>query len=198
MYKFFASLIFLCLIPAAHALDVTINAKSDGTAKPTIHGSTNLPDDTVLMISIDRTANSYNAQGKVKVKNKKFISSEFSDRGKDLAPGIYSLDITMPISNVQDQSVRDIIGQDGENIKGKYVKKSMFGGNIIEYKTTIKIGTGKSDRKRDMAGRKDAQEDRKDWLINSCQLTCQSEYPISKYPSAHDICLKNCVKAALR
>ena len=55
----------LCLLSnAAHALNVTLSVKNEGDGKPTIIGTTNLPDGIELMITIARKESRYMAQDK--------------------------------------------------------------------------------------------------------------------------------------
>lgn len=109
--------------------DVTLEIKieTNGASKPKILGETNLPDGTELMISLSGKTSNYNGQDKTKVQSGKFESSEFSSDGKNLLSGQYDVDVTMPIPSTQSPSVRAVIGEKGENLKGSLVKQGDLG-----------------------------------------------------------------------
>jgi len=109
--------------------DVVLNFKieSNGTRKPKIVGETNLPDGTQLMFSIEGKSLKYNGQDKSTVSNGRFESSTFSLNNGDLDEGQYNAEVSMPIAQVQPASVRSVIGEKGEKLKGSLVKKSDLG-----------------------------------------------------------------------
>lgn len=138
IYSFFLALVFS--VGTAFAFTVTMDAKSDGTAKPTIIGETNLPDKTVLMFTLENKKLDYIAQTKVAVKDGKFETSPFSNRGANIEKGTYQLNVTMGIPAVQDKAVQAILGEKGENISGPLVKSAeSFKSKSVSYKTTIQV-----------------------------------------------------------
>lgn len=102
------------------------------SGKPRIIGTTNLPEQTELVISITGDSVKYNGEDKAVVDGGKFESGEFSQQDKPLPPGNYFADIVMPIASVQTQEVQQIIGKNGEYLKGSLVERSTTG-------TTVKI-----------------------------------------------------------
>ena len=104
-----------------------LKVETNGTLKPKITGETNLPDGTELMISLSGKTVKYDGQDKAKVQSGKFESSEFSLDGKNLQAGQYDIDVVMPIPAVQSPSVRAVIGEKGENLKGSLVKQGDLG-----------------------------------------------------------------------
>ena len=142
----------LCLLSnAAHALNVTLSVKNEGDGKPTIIGTTNLPDGIELMITIARKESRYMAQDKVKVKSGAFRSAEFSQNGSPLNPGKYIVEVMMPSAAVQPPMTWPVIGNEGSKLNGPLVKKSPYGGKIIEFKAPIIIGSGQTSSERDKA-----------------------------------------------
>ncbi len=116
-------------------LDVYINAKALMTSgKARFYIETNLPDETVLMLSLRRgnynTDDHFTAQTKVTISNGKALSDAFSNKGKSLS-GEYDLTISMSIPTLQSDAVREIIGQNGEYMIGSIVEDSNIGNNKV-------------------------------------------------------------------
>lgn len=80
----------------------------------------NLPDETELVITLENT--SYYGGNSVKVKNGIAESDCFSNKGKRLSKGTYHLEIVSVFEYAQEnEKVREILGEGGKNLKGKYV-----------------------------------------------------------------------------
>ncbi|MCA1576626.1 MAG: hypothetical protein LC794_04585 [Acidobacteria bacterium] len=93
------------------------------TLKPRIIGETNLPDGTELMVSLDSKSVNYNGSDNTTVNGGRFQSAEFSSNYNNLKAGQYVAEVVMPIPAVQPPSVRAIIGENGEKLKGALVKR---------------------------------------------------------------------------
>jgi hypothetical protein len=92
--------------------------------------ATNLPDNTELMLTLS-DGNDYTGQTKVTVKNGVATSEGFSSKGKQFS-GHFTLDITMALPKLQDESVIKVIGTKGEFLSGRYVEKDTTGeSNIV-------------------------------------------------------------------
>lgn len=101
-------------------------------------GKTNLPDESDIMFTLKRTGYDYTVQDKTKVAIGEFKSLPMG--GNNLESGDYELEISTPYAFVQSNKVSEIIGKDGENLKGKYV----FGENSglrIKYIRKVKVTT---------------------------------------------------------
>lgn len=85
--------------------------------------NTNLPDNTELMLTLSNET--YEGQTKITVVNGVATSEAFSNNGKSLK-GNFTLKISMPLPDLQDDSVTAIIGTQGEFLTGEYVKPSEF------------------------------------------------------------------------
>jgi len=103
-----------------------VDVREDKTAH--VSGETNLPDSTELMISIEsKSSRRYKAQDKAKVSGYRFSAGPFSMGNGPLPDGVYKIEVLMPVSDAQPESVKTIIGQNGKKLKGKLVKKSHLG-----------------------------------------------------------------------
>ena len=119
---------------ASDVMDVTLSVEpnvnaDDGTVLFGV--TTNLPESTELMVTVSNDSG-YTAQDTtVVLANGTGYTSEFSDNGKGLK-GKYTVTVSMSLPTLQKQSVRDVIGENGENIGGQYVEKSGIGdANIV-------------------------------------------------------------------
>lgn len=104
----------LCLGTVALALEPVLHLDVEPPSRPVVVGKTNLPDDTSLLVSISREAVDFLAQDKVKVSGGKFRTAQFSQKGSDLNPGTYKVEITMPFAGLQSPTVQAVIGRRGE------------------------------------------------------------------------------------
>jgi len=93
-----------------------------------IHGTTNLPTDTQLMLSVkERTEGGFYGQSKCSVTADGSFQSESFGPANGLKDGTYVANVTMPIARVQPDHVRQIIGAKGENLTGPLVEAGDFG-----------------------------------------------------------------------
>ena len=114
-------------------LDVFINVKGHKEGNSVIFDiDTNLPDETVLMLTLSKgdynTEESFTGQEKVTVKDGKADSEGFSNKGEALG-GEYDLSVSMSLPSTQEDSVREVIGENGEYMTGSLVQKSDISGD---------------------------------------------------------------------
>ena len=150
-------------VGAAIPLVFLVNGNT-AAGRPTIEGTTNLPDGAELMVTLSRKASSYMAQDKLKVQGSKFKSNQFSDRSSPLLPGKYVLEVTGPITAVQ--SAAGALGENYSNFSGPLLKRGKFG-TTLQYEATLLI-PGQSNSAVDAAARKTAAEEKVAWLRKSC------------------------------
>lgn len=162
------------------ALNVVITAKGDGTDKPAIVGTTNLPDAIELLVTLSRKEGSFMAQDKVKVSQGAFRAGPFSQRGASLPPGVYAVEVMMPLAGVQPPPTWPAIGNDGSKLEGPLVKKSNFGGKIAQYRTTLRVGDGRASAGSDHAARVQADQDKHAWFLQSCKDICNLTGGVAK------------------
>lgn len=134
-------------------IDVTLDLeiiKNEG--KVSFLGETNLPDETEIMITLSNE-NGYRAQDKINVQDRIFESNTFSDKSSFLSPGKYNVEITTPTANVQPESVKGIIGDNGVNLVGDLIKNDPTFGNMLDFKESFTIEdqteTGKQEPSED-------------------------------------------------
>lgn len=99
----------------------------------------NLPDETILMISLRNKKIKYSAQSKTKNFNFSATSDGFTNRGEKLVDGLYELNISSPIYSVQSQNVKKVFGEGNVNLSGKYVKYTPLMGKTIDSFFTVII-----------------------------------------------------------
>jgi hypothetical protein len=148
-------------VSSAERFAVKFVATAQGDAhKPTIVGRTNLPAGTELIVSLEREASAYKAESKSVVGSDGCFTSEpFSQGGEPINPGAYVIDVLMPVTGVQPQSVRAIVGDRGQNIIGPLVKRFAHLGKIAEYKASFIAGA--ADTQKDADARQSATDDDK-------------------------------------
>ena len=138
---------------------VAVETSVSGGARPTVTGTTNLPDGTQLYIWLkkpwlpngkERLAVGLSACGDdcfpvqtnsklpdgvglgVVVKNGHFSDGPFTDNGAALRPGEYVLEVSSYFAATQPADVRAIIGPLGENMTGPLVGGCCFGSNMSQ------------------------------------------------------------------
>ena len=166
-----SSVIFV-VASSAFALEARISITVSESSQPVISGTTNLPNDTDLMIEISRKKSNYSAQSIAKVVDGKFQAGPFSQYSSPLNPGNYEVQVLMPVAAVQSEAVKASIGSNGERLSGPLVKRFEFGGKIVEYKTTFNVGSGGTNSKADIDAKRQAEANKRVWLVQSCNDIC--------------------------
>ena len=124
----------------APSLSVAITVGVEGNDRPTIVGTTNLPDATELTVRLSRDDRSYTSEDeKVVIARGQFRAGPFSRRGAPLDPGVYAIEVSSPFAARQPAAVRAVIGHDGERLQGPLVRDAGLGGRIIAYRTTVEV-----------------------------------------------------------
>ncbi|MDR0271303.1 hypothetical protein [Paenibacillus sp.] len=100
-------------------------------------GATNLPNGTELMITVSNESG-FQAQSSITVSSNGFKTEKFSDNGQALESDVYNVAVTMPIASVQPDAVKEIIGENSENLKGDLVNEGDFG-RTVSYSKSIKV-----------------------------------------------------------
>jgi len=180
----------------ASALTVTMTAKVESNEKPVVIGTTNLPDGVSLMITLTRSASKFMAQDKATVKDGAFRAGPFSQKGSGLNPGTYTLEVIMPLADLQPPYTWPIIGNQGASLRGPLSKKSEFGGRIVEYRTKFEVGGGQPSAKKDKEARMQANKDAHAWWLQSCQDICKRTQELARSRNEAfnwDRCYYSCV-----
>lgn len=112
-------------------IGVTGHRKGNGVV---FNIATNLPDTAELLLTLsngdynDNTSTT--AQAKVTVKDGKAISEPFSN-GDSPLNGNFDLCVSMSLPSLQTKEVREVIGENGENMRGDLVEKTTTGGSNV-------------------------------------------------------------------
>lgn len=126
-------------------IDSTINVTMDVKHETSNYGTTkfdittNLPNDTELMITLSNNAISYKAQDKTTVYDGKVQTSGFSNNSIPLSNGNYTIEITTPTASVQPNSVKSLFGDMGKNLSGSYIVDDATWGKTVDFKKDITI-----------------------------------------------------------
>lgn len=138
-----------------------ISVEEDSKLRPKIIGETNLPDNTELSVTVSGKSTNFTGQDKASVQAGRFQAGPFGP-SNGLNPGQYTVDVVMPIPPIQPDSVRAVIGQNGENLKGSLVTKGQLGVSVeVEQQfkiTPTGITSGKTDTKEIQAALTQAKE----------------------------------------
>ena len=156
--------------PARFAVKFAATVQGD-LRKPMIGGRTNLPVGTKLFINLERKASAYKAQSDATVGSDGcFSGGPFTQSGEPINPGDYAVEVLMPLSSGQPQSVQNVIGDRGQNIAGPLVKsfpaQSRHSlGKIAEYRTSFTAGT--ADARADAEAQQKATDGEKKRLADA-------------------------------
>jgi len=161
-----ALILFLSCSKIAAALEPTITVDIETPQRPVVKGETNLPDGTELMVTVSRKESSYSAQDQVVVVGGKFRTQSFSQKGADLSPGKYSVEVLMPFPAVQSKRVRSVVGERGDKLTGPLVKHERLG-SLVKHVSTFQVG-GAANAKADQAAREQEKKDKDKWTRDSC------------------------------
>lgn len=91
--------------------------------------SSNIPEGTPLIFTLQ--GKKYKAQSKQVAGSNSTISEWFSDKGRPIKSGFYTLEISCPIDKVLPENIRKMFGERNRNIFGPCVNFDPFGGNTI-------------------------------------------------------------------
>lgn len=103
----------------AQSLNVVLSITSDGSTTPTVYGHTNLPDGTELEVSLAQAAGTMAGQSDAVVAKAAFQAGPFSDGGRELNSGAYSVEVTSGDAELQPEAIQAVIGTDGGNMRGR-------------------------------------------------------------------------------
>lgn len=118
------------LPPLGEGVVLKAAVQEDTGRRPVVTGETNLPDGTEGIASIESKTTKKGGSDKFTVQGGRFRAGPFSDGGQGLAPGSYTLDVTIAIAQVQPPQVKAVIGQNGENLRGPLVERDDIGTSV--------------------------------------------------------------------
>jgi hypothetical protein len=124
------------------AFELRVTGTADGI--PTVTGRTNLPDDTKLMVTIERGDGMSAAQSNAEVANGCFVAGPFRS-ARPLSPGRYKVNVTMPFASVQPANVRSQIGVKGSKLRGPLVKVGdIVRSRVVEFSDSFFVGASEA------------------------------------------------------
>jgi hypothetical protein len=117
--------------PPAPILNVEIHVTTQGGGKPAFYGTTNLPDGFEALAKFGEPGRMFAAaEDSIVVHAHHFTAGPFSDGGKPFPSGTYSFAIESPLADLQPESVRKVIGENGSMLQGPLSAPNILGGRV--------------------------------------------------------------------
>ncbi len=104
--------------PMNRSAVIYIDFSNTKARKPTIVGSTNLPDGTQLNVSVSSLVTGYRSELNTLVKQGRYQAGPFVSGQRPLSAGTYLVKVTMPAASTQSEAVQEVIGANGEYLSG--------------------------------------------------------------------------------
>lgn len=128
------------LPPLSDGVMVEIEIDFSQAKRPVLTGKTNLPDGTELMTSVQGETSDFFGQDRAAVENGSFRAGPFGPTS-GLVNGKYVAGVGMPLPRLQSESVKSVIGENGENLKGPIVRRGALGlGATVSVDKEFQIG----------------------------------------------------------
>lgn len=129
----------LAAMPSIPPISIKTNTSLTSKGQVIVSGITNLPDKTKFIVSINNDVRQFYASDEVTVTKGAFRTAPLGPVS-GMLPGQYELEVMAPVPDAQPESVRAVIGKNGEHLKGPLVQQTRWGSPIIEYKTKLQVG----------------------------------------------------------
>ena len=155
---------------AAQSFQVTMSLFIEDPLSPIIHGSTNLPNGSALIVTLSRPESRYMAQANVMVHAGHFLTERFSQDDRPLNPGAYKIDVSMSMASLQPPEVQAVIGEQGERMSGSLItpETMLESGKSFGYSTVRQLG-GRSNAALDAQARAVAAKAMHKWAFETCR-----------------------------
>lgn len=139
-------------------LDANTIVQPDG--RLAVAGETNLPDNTLIMVSLEHPSAGNLYQSKETVRNGRVRTLLGPESGLPL--GKYRLELLMLSPQLQPDYVRSLVGEKGEKLKGKLVKRTSDAYHVVRAKH-VHVGRDDAsaedaDRERTVKARQEIQD----------------------------------------
>ena len=92
----------------------------------------------VLDLIVSRKESAYRVETSTEVRSGGFLVGPLSQRGNELNPGLYKLEVAMVRAADQPLSVQQVIGRQGEKLRGPLPSREA-GGLTVRYATTLHL-----------------------------------------------------------
>ena len=177
-----------------YALEVQLSTEVQTPSRPTIQGTTNLPDGTKLVVTVRRKESAYRVETSTEVGSGRFSIGPLSQRGNELNPGVYKLEVAMVRAADQPLAVQQVIGRQGEKLRGPLVSREARA-LTVRYATTLQVGVA-ANPELDRIALEHARISSTKWWKTQCTDLCDNaahfEQERGRGFSLPD-CLKTCI-----
>ena len=177
-----------------YALEVQLSTEVHTPSRPIVDGTTNLPDGTKVIVTVSRKESAYRAEASTEVGSGRFSVGPLSQRGNELNPGVYKLEVAMIAAARQSLAVQEVIGRQGEKLHGPLVSREARA-LTVRYATTLQVGVA-ANPELDRVALEHAKISSTKWWKAQCTDLCDNaahfEQERSRGFSLPD-CLKTCI-----
>ncbi|MFC3282367.1 hypothetical protein [Litchfieldella rifensis] len=125
--------------PFSEPVAISASAEPLPDRRLRVSGETNLPDDAVLLIIVERRASGVRWRHRTSVSDGRFSAEPFGP-GSGLPDGTYTITVSLQPASVQPQAVQARIGDRGQHLSGPLVYESVHQGTTAEYSITYTMG----------------------------------------------------------
>ncbi|MGR2739053.1 hypothetical protein ACUY1T_11460 [Billgrantia sp. Q4P2] len=122
-------------------VEIHVSATLRSDRRLMVDGESNLPDETRLLIVVERELSGVRWQSRTSVSEGHFAAGPFGP-GSGLPDGGYTITVNLVESSVQPTAVRERIGDEGEYLEGPLVRSARHGlGQVASYSRRYLIGS---------------------------------------------------------
>lgn len=123
------------------AVEIHASATLRSDRRLMVEGETNLPDETRLLVIVERELSGVRWQSRTMVEGGGFATGPFGP-GSGLPDGGYLITVNLVEASVQPPAVRERIGEQGEHLEGELVRSARHGlGQVASYSRRYLIGS---------------------------------------------------------
>ena len=177
-----------------YALEVQLSTEVHTPSRPIVNGTTNLPDGTKLVVTVGRKESAYRVEAPTEVGSGRFSVGPLSQRGNELNPGLYKLEVALVAAAQQPLAVQQVIGRQGEKLYGPLISREARA-LTVRYATTLQVGVA-ANPELDRVALEHAKISSTKWWKTQCTDLCDNaehfEQQRGRGFSLPD-CLKTCI-----
>lgn len=127
--------------PFTEPVTIDVASRLGQDRRLTVEGETNLPDDTRLLVLVERELSGVRWRERVSVARGGFVAGPFGP-GSGLPDGDYRVTVEVQEGSVQPASVRARLGEDNEHLQGPLVEQSRHGlGQVARFNKRFLVGS---------------------------------------------------------
>lgn len=127
------------VVPLSVEIQASVTLRND--RRLLVEGATNLPDETRLLIVVERELSGVRWQSRTAVSGERFAAGPFGP-GSGLPDGEYIITVNLVEASIQPDAVQERIGEQGEHLEGELVRSSQHGlGQVATYSKRYLIGS---------------------------------------------------------